>query len=318
MAMSPNRPRTPESGEPLETVVRPRLPVTLALTIGPMLRIAGGRMGRAAKVDPDGSWWRASRTPQGPATARFLARREGVLVQAWGQGAAWMLEHAPDLLGGGDSLEGFEPPAGLVRELHRRMPGLRIGRSHAVFEAAVPAVLAQKVAGPEAGRAWSGLIRSFGKPAPGPAAGLRLPPAPGTLAELTYQAYHPFGVEMRRANTIRGLATRAAPLEAILAEPHPQARRTLMSFPGVGAWTAAEVALVALGDPDAVSVGDYHIPDTVSWALAGEPRGSDERMLELLEPFSGHRGRVIRLLEAAGISAPRYGPKAPVRSIHRL
>jgi 3-methyladenine DNA glycosylase/8-oxoguanine DNA glycosylase len=317
MAMSPSRPFTPESGEPLETVVRPRLPVTLALTIGPMLRIAGGRMGRAAKVDPDGSWWRASMTPQGPATARYLARREGILVQAWGQGAAWMLDHAPDLLGRGDSLEGFEP-AGLVRELHRRMPGLRIGRSRAVFEAAVPAVLAQKVTGPESGTAWSGLIRTFGDAAPGPATGLRLPPAPETLAALNYQDYHPFGVEMRRANTIRRLAARAARLEAIAAEPHPQARRTLMAFPGLGAWTAAEVALVALGDPDAVSVGDYHIPDTVSWALAGEPRGSDERMLELLEPFSGHRGRVIRLLEAAGISAPRYGPKAPVRSIRRL
>jgi len=63
-----------------------------------------------------------------------------------------------------------------------------------------------------------------------------------------------------------------------------------------------------------VPVGDFHIPNTVSWALAGEPRGSDERMLELLEPFAGHRGRVIRLLKSAGFSAPKYGPRKAIRS----
>jgi 3-methyladenine DNA glycosylase/8-oxoguanine DNA glycosylase len=247
-----------------------------------------------------------------------------------------------------DLLDGFDPPPGLIRDLHRRMPGLRIARSNAVFEALVPTVLAQKVTGVEAGRAWKGLVRAFGEPAPspesaplGPAAGstrrsaqdqphvkptpvsrdfpsVRLPPSPSVLADLPYHAFHPFGVEMRRANAIRTLAARAGRLERVAAMPNPEGRQALAAFPGIGPWTAAEVALVALGDADAVSVGDYHIPHTVSWALAGEPRGSDERMLELLEPFAGHRGRVIRLIEAAGISAPRYGPKATARSIGRL
>jgi hypothetical protein len=52
----------------------------------------------------------------------------------------------------------------------------------------------------------------------------------------------------------------------------------------------------------------------VAWALAGEPRADDRRMLELLEPFRGHRGRVCHLLMTAGIGAPRYGPRAPIRS----
>lgn len=65
----------------------------------------------------------------------------------------------------------------------------------------------------------------------------------------------------------------------------------------------------AMGDPDAVAVGDYHIPNTVSWALANEPRADDARMLELLEPFAGHRGRVTMLLKFGGISAPKYGPR---------
>jgi 3-methyladenine DNA glycosylase/8-oxoguanine DNA glycosylase len=77
------------------------------------------------------------------------------------------------------------------------------------------------------------------------------------------------------------------------------------------------VALVALGDADAVSVGDYHLPHLTSWALAGEARGSDERMLELLEPYRGHRGRVLRLLTVSGLVVPRFGPRLPLRQIER-
>ena len=69
------------------------------------------------------------------------------------------------------------------------------------------------------------------------------------------------------------------------------------------------MTLRALGDPDAVSVGDFHLPNVVAFALAGEPRADDARMLELLEPWRGHRARVIRLLEASGIQAPKYGPR---------
>ena len=75
---------------------------------------------------------------------------------------------------------------------------------------------------------------------------------------------------------------------------------------------------MALGDPDAVGLGDYNLPNMVCWALAGERRGGDERMLELLAAFSGHRGRVIALLEASGVSAPRFGPRMPTRSFERM
>ena len=92
----------------------------------------------------------------------------------------------------------------------------------------------------------------------------------------------------------------------------------LRTVHGVGPWTAAETVSVALGDADAVSVGDFHIPNLVAWALAGEPRGTDERMLELLEPYRGQRGRVIRLLEASGISAPRFGPRLAGRRIEAI
>jgi 3-methyladenine DNA glycosylase/8-oxoguanine DNA glycosylase len=222
------------------------------------------------------------------------------------------------MLGGLDDLEGFDPGRGLVAELHRRVPGLRIGRSGAVFEALVPSVLEQKVVSRQARRSYRGLVLALGDPAPGPLAGLRLAPAPQVLAATPTWVFHPHGVEMRRAGVIRYAASRASRVEEAATMARGDARRRLLALPGVGPWTAAEVALTALGDPDAVSVGDFHLPHLVSWALAGEARGTDERMLELLEPFAGHRGRVIRLLEAGGLGAPRFGPRMALQEIARI
>lgn len=298
---------------PAETVVRPALPVDLGLTLGPLRR---GHGDPTMRVERDGCWWRATRTPQGPATARYKLEDAAVRVTAWGPGAEWCLAAAAELLGAGDSLEGFRPD-GLVAELHRRLPGLRIARSQAVFEAMVPSILEQRVTGMEARTAYRTMVRAWGEPAPGPLP-LRVPPAPDVLATAPYWAFHRFGVEMKRANAIRGAAGRAARIDATAALATDDARRRLQSLPGVGPWTAAEVALVALGDADAVSVGDFHLPHLVSWALAGEPRGTDERMLELLSPWPGHRGRVVRLLAAAGPWPPRFGPRMPIRSFRRI
>ena len=212
-------------------------------------------------------------------------------------------------------------PAGhpLVAQLERRLVGVRIPRTGAVLESLVPAILEQKVTGQEAHRAWTGLIRVHGEPAPGPPEWrLRLPPSPATLAALPYYAYHPFGIEQRRADLIRGIAARAAWFEAITDLPLADGYRRLTSVPGIGPWTAAEVGVRALGDVDAVSVGDFHLPNLVAFALAGEPRGTDARMLELLEPYRGQRARVVRMLELSGIRAPRYGPRLSIRGIGDL
>jgi hypothetical protein len=50
-----------------------------------------------ARTGADGSWWRATRTPLGPATARYAGTRDGVEVNAWGPGAPWIADTAPDL-----------------------------------------------------------------------------------------------------------------------------------------------------------------------------------------------------------------------------
>jgi 3-methyladenine DNA glycosylase/8-oxoguanine DNA glycosylase len=298
---------------PLETVVRPRLPVDLRLTLGPLRRGPGDPTNL---VERSGAWWRATRTPQGPATVRYSAEGDGIRVAAWGAGAEWCLAAAPELLGGRDSLDGFSP-TGLVGELHRHHPGLRIPRSRAVFEALLPSILEQKVTGREAHNAFAAIVRAFGEPAPGPVP-LRLQPAPEALAVTPYWAFHPLGVERKRTTAVQMAASRARRVEETVAMPMADAHRRLQALPGVGPWTSAEVAIVALGDADAVSVGDFHLPHLVSYALTGERRGTDERMLELLAAWPGHRGRVLRLLTRSGRCPDRRGPRMTARSFTRI
>ncbi len=285
-------------------------PIDLALTLSP---IAHGRGDPTIRFRPDGIW-RATRTPDGPATLRLRSAEGGVEVQAWGDGAANAVAGAADLVGANDDPSALVPHHRLLGELVHRFPGLRLPRTNRPFEALLPAICEQKVAGEEARAAFRGIIASHGEPAPGPA-GLRLPPAPETLGSLPYFAFHPFGLERRRADLIRHAAQLAPRIEAA---PPAKAYARLGAVPGIGPWTLAEVGRIAFGDPDALSVGDYHLPNLVAWTLVREPRADDARMLELLEPYRGQRGRVQRLLEASGIAAPRYGPRLAPQRIARI
>jgi 3-methyladenine DNA glycosylase/8-oxoguanine DNA glycosylase len=240
-----------------------------------------------------------------------------VRVQAWGPGAAAAVAGVPALLGALDDPERMAPRHRIVAELARRNPGLRLTRSGRVMEALVPAVLGQKVTTTEARRSYRELLRRYGGPAPGPL-GLRLPPAPGVLARQPDWAYHGVGVERRRADTLRRAAIVAERLEEVVGMPIEDGRLRLMAIAGIGPWTAAETLRPALGDPDAVSVGDFHVPSLVSWLLAGEPRADDARMLELLEPYRGQRARVVMLLERSGLRPPRFGPRVAPRSIRAI
>lgn len=282
-------------------------PLDLALTIASIGQGASLRL-------HDREAWRATLTPEGPATVHLVHVGGVVEVEAWGPGAEWAAEGAAALCGEEDDDAGFHPTHPLLADVHRRHPGLRLPKTRAVFEILVPTVLAQKVVGAEAHRSYRGLVSALGAPAPGPA-GLTIPPSAHVLASTPYWTFHKFGVERRRAEVIIRAARSANRLEEALTMDLASARRRLEAFPGVGPWTAAKVALAALGDADAVPVGDYHLPHTVGYALEGTPRSTDERMLQLLEPYRGHRARVIRLIGIAGITAPRYGPRMPLRRI---
>jgi endonuclease III len=277
----------------------------------------------AYRVDAAGAVWRTSLTPEGPGTLRVTSRSllpEGTLVtgQAWGPGAGWLLDTLPAQLGADDDVSGFTVCHPAVGELVLRHPGLRVGRTGRVFEALVPAVLEQKVVGREAHRAWRFLLRTFGAAAPGPAPdGMRVFPPPQVWARVPSWDWHRAGVEGVRARTIAAAAGVAARLEQVLELPPAEADRRLRSLPGIGVWTSAEVRQRAAGDPDAVSVGDYHLPRVVGWTLVGRVT-DDAGMLELLAPYAGHRYRVTRLIELGGSGPPRRGPRMSVRDYRAL
>ncbi|HTB54407.1 MAG TPA: DNA-3-methyladenine glycosylase 2 family protein [Trebonia sp.] len=288
-----------------------------------------GRSDPTFRIDEAGAVWRTSLTPDGPATIRVTAPFPAgsapagplVLAQAWGPGADWLLDALPGALGLHDDISGFDPSGHpVLRQVARRHPGLRLGRSGRLMEALVPAVLEQKVLTIEAHRAWRILLAKFGGQPPGPAPrGMRVFPDPKTWRRIPSWDWHRAGVEGVRAQTIIRACTVADSLERLLAKTHEEADRLLRTIPGIGPWTSAETRQRAAGDPDAVSVGDAHLPDMVGWALAGRSATNDEEMLELLGPYAGHRHRVTRLVKLSGLGGPpRRAPKLPVRDYRRF
>jgi len=275
---------------------------------------------RHAPHDPahrvvDGALWRTTRTPDGPASYRLVQTGQEVACSAWGPGAAWVLEGLPALLGAGDSAP-FEPRHPLLERIQRNHPGIRIPCSRRVFESLVPAILEQKVTGKEARESYMLLLRRYGEPAPGPVpAGLVVPPAPEVWRRIPSWEWHRAGVDPRRMRTVLAAAQVAGRLEEAVGMPRADAYARLTAVPGVGEWTAAEVAVRALGDTDAVSVGDFHLAGLVGWALVGRPL-DDAGMVELLEPWRPHRAHVVRLVELSGVAKPRFGPRLAIQD-HR-
>jgi 3-methyladenine DNA glycosylase/8-oxoguanine DNA glycosylase len=264
--------------------------------------------------------WRTSLLPSGPVTARISrAADNAAQCEAWGSGAQEFLERLPALLGADDDASDFVPTHPTVAAAHRRVPHLRLGRTGQVLEALIPAIIEQRVPGADAFRSWRVLVSKYGTPAPGPApVGMRVLPSAEVWRNIPSWEFHRANIDPRRAQTVVICARRAASLERLVSRPAAQVRDALMSLPGVGEWTAAETMQRALGDADAVSVGDYHIPKMIGWTLVGHPV-DDAVMLELLEPMRPHRQRVVRLLEASGLAyEPRRGARLPVQQIHAL
>lgn len=290
----------------LRTVYQPPRPLDMRATLGPLRRGSGDPCHRVAE---DGTVWRTFRTPDGPGTLALRQSAAGsVTTAAWGPGADFLMALLPDLLGAHDDDAEFVPGPRL-REAARRHPGLRVPRCRLVLEMLLPAVLEQRVTGQQARTAWRYLMRRYGTPAPGPTpAGMLVLPPPEVWRQVPSWEWHRAGVEGARARTAVTAAAVAGRLEETAAMSLPAARRRLLAVRGVGAWTVAEVMQRAHGDPDAVSVGDFHLAAQVGWALVRRPV-DDAGMLDLLEPWRGQRYRAVRLLLASSPPAPRFGPR---------
>ena len=263
-------------------------------------------------IGPTEMWW-STRTPDGLGSLHLQRESDTKMTaEAWGPGAEWLLDQAPKLLGAEDTSVSDFQPEGVVRQMWRRKPFL-LSRTDRPWDAVVAGVFGQKVQTQNAKKARKQLARNFGDPAPGPENpyGRRgwILPGPDVVADMAYHDFHRLGVERKRAETLIRTAREMRRTSDLTSSRTPTEVKTrLERIRGIGPWTTNMVTAMAMGDSDAVPVGDYHIPNTVAWVLAKEPRASDERMLELLEPYAGHRWRVIRLLKGSE-SAPKYGPR---------
>ena len=288
---------------------------------GTLRIVAHGRGDPTVQLSAAGAWL-SFRTPAGPASllvsqhAGALRSPARVSAQAWGPGAAEALACVPALLGERDDWSGFDNPAFLetlpaaLREARRQHPGLRLPSTGRILDTLVPVVLGQKVTQMEAVHAWRWLVQRHGEPAPGPVPpGLMTAPDAAGWRRVPSWDWHRAGVDSHRSRTILRACSSAPGLERLAAHPFDGGVSSkLQSLPGIGPWTAAEILQRTHGSPDHVSVGDFHLAAYVGAALTGK-RTDDAGMLALLEPWRGHRQRVVRMIGLTGFRKQAFGPR---------
>lgn len=298
-----------------------------ALDLSGTLGIIKRGQGDPTVIFGSGAAWLAFNTAQGPATLRLRKVLSEVRATAWGPGAAQALAGVPSLTGLDDDWSAFDSPSfaaslpTAVLNARRRHPGLRLPATRRMVDSLVPAILEQKVTSLEALRAYAQLIRRHGSQAPGVAdvaeipQALKVAPTPAQWAKIPSWEWHKAGVGPQRSATIMRVLRSASGIERLANLPAPEAAQKLQTIPGIGVWTAAEVTQRTHADADQVSVGDYHLAAFVGFALTGQ-RTDDAGMLELLEPWRGHRQRVVRMLGLSGIRKPAFGPRMTIQD-HR-
>lgn len=276
--------------------------------------------GAVARRGSDGTLRRAEPGPCGPLLLEATVIGGQLHCSVWGSpdtpGAAVeaALRHLRAWIGQHDRPELLADVVGdhrLLRRLLRELGEIRLGRLPRVFESVGRAVVHQLVQSGEAVRSVAQMVQRYGEASAG---GVIAYPTAGRLGATPAWELRRCGVSLRGARALHAAAVDAPALEQAAADMAVLDRR-LRRLPGIGIWTSAETRL-ALGDPDAVSVGDHHLHTWVSTVLAGLPpeESSDDLMLELLAPFAGQRGRVVTLIGRAIVRGLVAGP--PRRAPH--
>ncbi|CAN5904835.1 hypothetical protein BH23ACT10_BH23ACT10_21730 [soil metagenome] len=285
------------------------------------------RRGSVAACSRPGVVRRAEHGPDGPLVYEAAQRDGHVDVTVWGAASTPVpdrdraLDEARGWIGWHDpqpDLAELTSSHPALQRAARRIGTVRLSRLPRVQESIGRAVLGQLVQGIEARRSTAQLAALAGTPASG---GLWCWPTATALGRTPAYTLRRCGINLRCAAALHRCALDDAQLERVR-DDHVMLDRRLRAVPGIGHWTSAETRL-ALGDSDAVSVGDYNLPGVVCRALGdtSDDEASDAVMLELLEPYRGQRGRVIRLVvRAVGRGLlPRGRRRAPraALSAHR-
>ncbi len=296
----------------------PAGPPAACLTYRPRheLDLGFALMGAKTVSRRSGVYWWCTITPHGPAAVAFREAGPEVRADAWGLGTDWALTQLPALLGAADNNSSeFRPDHPVVAALASRFTSLRIGSTGRWYEALATGAIGQRVVKADAGASRAKLARHHGDRS------IEAPvnpfPSPATILTLSDHEFHRLGIERSRARVLRVAAKYAPRLEALGDVEAGAATAWLQQLPGIGPWTAALTTSVAGGDADAVPVGDLHIPRKVTHALSGE-EGDDQRMLELLEPFAGHRQRVVRLVKMSESGGANHRPSPFRHDISRI
>lgn len=290
------------------TTWHPSFATDVRLTLS---RLRRGAADPTHQVAADGALWRTTLTAEGPAAMRFTQGDLHTLTcEAWGEGAHAAVAAASALVGEADDPTGFVAGHPRLHDAHRRFPGLRIPRTGLVLESLIPAILEQKVISAQATASWRALVRAHGTPAPGPTpAGMLVGPSNRDWQLIPSWQWHRAGVDPRRSRTVMLALDVARQLQAGMNLSPAEAAVRLQTVPGIGVWTAAEVAQRAFGDADALSVGDFHLSNMIGHSLFGGDM-TDAEMVVAMTPWQPHRYRVVRLLEADGATMkPRRGPR---------
>lgn len=288
--------------------------VDVAATLGSLAWLPGDP---TVRVEP-GRFTRATWTPEGSGTVvvTWTPGDGTARVEASGDGAGWLLDRSPRLLGCEDEVGGFDPATQPLRDLWRRHGRRRIPRTGTLWHDLACLVVQQRVSRVDAAEQWRRLVTTHGAAAPG-VPGLWTPPSPAVLGHLSSLELHRLGLERRRAQTLVGAAVALARHQDLADADVATGTAALRAVPGIGPWTTGCLAALTWGDPDAVITGDSGIPSLVAWVLAGQRRADDAAMLDLLAPHRPHRYRVLGLVMASGRRPPRQAPRGRREDITR-
>ncbi len=210
-------------------------------------QVAGGTYRRTLRLPRGGAL--VELTPQGDAVRLRLALADPRDLDAAVQRCRRLLDldADPDAV---DAVLGADP---LLASLVAARPGIRVPGAADGFELAVRAVLGQQVSVAAARTFCGRLLAALGEPLGD--GRWRLFPTPAAVAGSDLAG---IGLTGARIATVRALAAAVAGGGLTLDADADRAAtgQALRALPGIGPWTASYVVMRALGDPDALPLGD--------------------------------------------------------------